>query len=68
MANVLIRGSLNTDTQRKEYVKTQGEDSVDLKIFTTQKLRVIFYLVGIFRTSSLGGSISSNPERTALKR
>ena len=28
----------------------------------------MFYLVGIFRTSSLGGSISSNPERTALRR
>ena len=28
----------------------------------------MFYSVGIFRTSSLGGSISSNPERTALRR
>ena len=27
--------------------------------------RVMFYLVGIFRTSSLADSISSNPERTA---
>ena len=43
MADVLIRGSLNTDTQMQEYVKTQGEDSVDLKKFTTQKLRVIWW-------------------------
>ena len=28
----------------------------------------MFYVVGIFRTSSLGGSISNNPERTALRR
>ena len=31
-------------------------------------LRVMFYSVGIFRTSSLGDSISGNPERTALSR
>ena len=30
-------------------------------------LRVIFYSVGIFRTSSLGDSILSNPERTATR-
>ena len=28
----------------------------------------MFYAVGIFSTSSLGDSISSNPERTALRR
>ena len=28
----------------------------------------MFYLVGISRTSSLGGGISSNPEKTALRR
>ena len=28
----------------------------------------MFYSVGIFRTSSLGGSISNDPERTALRR
>ena len=28
----------------------------------------MFYSAGIFRTSSLGGSISSNPERTAPRR
>ena len=28
----------------------------------------MFYLLGNFRTSSPGGSISSNPERTAVKR
>ena len=28
----------------------------------------MFYLVGILRTSSLGGSISNDPERTALRR
>ena len=38
------------------------------KIFTTSKLRVMLYSAGIFRTSSLRDSISSNPERTALKR
>ena len=39
-----------------------------IKILTTQKLRVIFYLRGIFRISSPGSSISSNPGRTALRR
>ena len=28
----------------------------------------MFYLAGIFRTSSPGGSISSNPEKTAPRR
>ena len=28
----------------------------------------MFYLLGIFRTLSLGDSISSSPERTALRR
>ena len=41
--------------------------SIDLKIVTTSKWRVTFYLVGIFRTSSLGGSFSNNPERTPLR-
>ena len=31
-------------------------------------LRVMFYLVGIFRMASPGDSISSSPERTALRR
>ena len=35
------------------------------KVFTTLKLRAMFYLVGIFRTSGPGNSISSNPERAA---
>ena len=39
-----------------------------LKKIHNQKLRATFYLVGIFRTSSLGDSISSKPERTALRR
>ena len=37
----------------------------EMKISFFLFLRVMFYLVGIFRTSSLGDSISSNPERTA---
>ena len=37
-------------------------------MFTTQKLRVMFNLVGIFRTSSPGDSISSDTERTAPRR
>ena len=28
----------------------------------------MFYLLGIFRTLSLGDSISSSPEKTALRR
>jgi len=28
----------------------------------------MFHLVGIFRTSSLGGNISSDPEKTAPRR
>ena len=31
-------------------------------------LRFMFYLVGIFRMASPGDSISSSPERTALRR
>ena len=42
-------------------------ESIDLKVVTTWKWRVTFYLVGIFRTSSLGGSFSNNPERTPLR-
>ena len=38
------------------------------KIFTSYKLRVMFYLADIFRTSSLGSSISRNPKRTALRQ
>jgi len=38
------------------------------KISRTSKLRVMFYLVGIFMISGLGGSISSKSERTALRR
>ena len=33
-------------------------------MFTTYKLRVTFYSVGIFSTSGPGGSISSDPKRT----
>ena len=32
------------------------------------KLRVIFYLVGIFRTSSPGDSLSGDSERTVPRR
>ena len=35
---------------------------------TTQKLRVVFYLVGIFKTSSMRDSISSNVARTLRRR
>ena len=38
------------------------------KIFTALKLRAIFHLAGIFRTSHLEVSISSNPERIASRR
>ena len=41
---------------------------VDLKIFTTQKLRVVFYSVENFRISSPEDSNSSDPERTAPRR
>jgi len=40
---------------------------VDLKILTILKLRVTFYSMGMFETSSPGDSTSSNPERTALR-
>ena len=36
--------------------------------WATREAIVVFYSVGIFRTSSMGGSISSNPERTAWRR
>ena len=41
---------------------------VDLKIFTTQKLRVVFYSVENFRISSPEDSNSSDPEKTAPRR
>ena len=41
--------------------------SVDLKNIHSLKVEML-YLIWIFRTSSSGGSISSNPERTALRR
>ena len=39
-----------------------------LKTCTTLKFRVMFNLVGTFGTSSSGGSISSNSERTAPRK
>ena len=42
MAEDLIRGSLNTDTQMEEYVKAQGEDSVDLKKYSQHKSWELF--------------------------
>ena len=38
------------------------------KVLTTEKLRVMFYLMQIFRTSSPEDSISSDPERTVWRR
>ena len=35
---------------------------------TAYKLRVMFYLVGIFRTSRPGDSFSSDSEKTAPRR
>ena len=43
-------------------------DTTDQLNRTELKNRVIFYLVGIFRTSSLGDGISCHPERMALRR
>ena len=43
------------------HINSMTEHSFDLKV-TTCKLRVMFYLVGIFRTSSPGDSFSSNWE------
>ena len=37
-------------------------------MFTALKLRVMLYSVGMFRSSGSGGSISRDPERTALRR
>ena len=44
------------------------ERPVDLKNFHNLKLRVMFYSVGIFRTSGMGDIISSDPERTVPRR
>ena len=38
------------------------------KIVTAKKLRAMFHLMEIFRTSSLGENISSDPEKTAPRR
>ena len=44
---------------------SKGCRLVDLKNIYNLKVRVMFYLVGIFRTSGPGDRISGNPERTA---
>ena len=45
-------------------ISWSGHEMYQLKkIVTTCKLRLLFYLVGIFRTSSPGDSISSDPGR-----
>ena len=44
------------------------ERPVDLKTIHNLKLRVMFYSVGIFRTSGMGDVISSDPERTVPRR
>ena len=46
------------------HINSMTEHSFGLKV-TTCKLRVMFYWVGIFRTSSPGDSFSSNFEKTA---
>ena len=49
----------------------RGGSHHDLKefvLFTAKKLRFMFYLEGIFKTSSPQYSISSNLERIALRR
>ena len=38
------------------------------KICMAKKLRAVFYLEDILRTSSLGVSVSGNPEKTAPRR
>jgi len=44
-------------------------DLKEFVLFTAEKLRFMFYLEGIFnKTSVLGYSISSNPERIPLRR
>ena len=47
---------------------SKGCRLVDLKNIYNLKVRVMFYLVGIFRTSRPADSISSNPERTAPRK
>lgn len=46
----------------------KGDQLLTLKIVTMYKLRVMFHFLGIFRTLSPGGSISSNTERTVQRR
>lgn len=41
---------------------------MDLKKYSQPKSGELFYVVGNFRSSSLGDSISTDPERTALRR
>ena len=55
-------------SSQKQGVENGLEGLVDLKVFTFSKLGVPFYSVRIFRTSSQGDSISSNPERTDPRR
>ena len=42
--------------------------SCRLEKYSQPESWVMFYLMGIFRTSSPGGNVSGNPERTAPKR
>ena len=46
----------------------KGDQLLTLKIVTMYKLRVMFHFLGIFRTSSPGGNISSNTERAFRRR
>ena len=69
---VSARTHTHTHTFRHTYSQHKTHEKgrhINLKkMVTTQKLRVVFYLVGIFKTSSMRDSISSNVARTLRRR
>ena len=50
----------------KNVLSTKRCIYIYIYIYSQPISRELFYLVEIFRTSSLGGSISNNPERTEI--
>ena len=55
--------SIKKKRRRRRRKDAKWKSTCNLKM-----LRAIFYLLDIFRTSSLGDSISSNPEKTTPRR
>ena len=67
-AHVSKQGVLGRTVSIVSSFGVQLLDIVELKNSHNLKVKSYVFFVGIFRTSSLGSSISSNLERTVLRR